>query len=370
MNTPSERKAIAPPAESAGERPSRPVECRLSESMTAWLAAAGGSLAMTSYQSSRVLFLSVAGKMLVRKFEGPMGMATAGRRLAVAGRRDITLFVNDPRAAANYKPDRPGDYDAVFLPRMTWHVGTIRVHDLAFGASRFWFVNTQYSCLAQLSTEFSFEPHWRPPFISQLAPEDRCHLNGLALVEGKPAYVTALGECDTAQGWRQRRVDGGILMDVRNNAVLLRDLSMPHSPRWHQETLYFLESGRGELCRYDPVKGERITVAVLPGYVRGLTFVGPYAVIGLSRIREKRNFGGTPVETRFPQLRCGVSVVDLRNGQEVAFAEFTSGVTELYDVAFLAGVKSPAIVNLLKRNEHDAVTTPEFADWVRRKGSH
>ena len=50
--------------------------------------------------------------------------------------------------------------------------------------------NTLFSCLAAASPTHTFRPLWRPPFVSRLAPEDRCHLNGLALRDGEPRYVT------------------------------------------------------------------------------------------------------------------------------------------------------------------------------------
>src|SRR5947209_15759758 len=66
------------------------------------------------------------------------------------------------------------------------------------GASRLneeelWFVNTRFSCLCTIDRAHSFVPRWRPPYITALAPEDRCHLNGLGLVNGEVRYVTALG---------------------------------------------------------------------------------------------------------------------------------------------------------------------------------
>ncbi|MGH8606105.1 MAG: DUF4915 domain-containing protein, partial [Gammaproteobacteria bacterium] len=111
-----------------------------------------------------------------------------------------------------------------------------------------WVVNTRFGCLCTLDAEHSFQPRWRPPFVSAYAPEDRCHLNGLALVDGRPKYVTALGETDTAGGWRANKRNGGLLMDVETHQISLRGLSMPHSPRWSQDKLWFLESGQGSLA--------------------------------------------------------------------------------------------------------------------------
>src|SRR5947207_9982868 len=145
---------------------------------------------------------------------------------------------------------------------------------------------TRFSCLCTLDPDYSFVPRWQPPFISALAAEDRCHLNGLAMVDGRPRYVTALGESDTARGWRANKPRGGCLIDVDSGAVLSRGLSMPHSPRWHDGRLWVLESGTGQLLLIDGATGRRQRIAEVPGFGRGLAMAGPYAFIGLSKIRK------------------------------------------------------------------------------------
>jgi uncharacterized protein (TIGR03032 family) len=177
-----------------------------------------------------------------------MGLAVNADRLALATQHEITLFANAPLLAPDFMPHQQGRYDALYLPRATFHTGDLNVHDLAFADDGLWFVNSRFSCLSALSRDFSFIPRWKPPFISELVPEDRCHLNGLAVVNGKPKYVTALGETDVVGGWRARKATGGVLMDVESGAVLLRGLSMPHSPRWHHGRLWLLNSGPVNCC--------------------------------------------------------------------------------------------------------------------------
>ena len=65
-------------------------------------------------------------------------------------------------------------------------------------------------------------------------------------------------------------------------------------------------------------------MAQLPGYTRGLAFIGPYAFIGLSKIRERSVFGGLPIEERRADLHCGIRVVDTRTGQIIAGLDFHS----------------------------------------------
>jgi uncharacterized protein (TIGR03032 family) len=191
-------------------------------------------------------------------------------------------------------------------------------------------------------------PHWRPPFISALAAEDRCHLNGLALVEGQPKYVTALGETDTRDGWRPGKSHGGCVIDVESNEVIVRGLSMPHSPRWHDGRLWLLESGTGRLVLADPAAGRRQAVAELPGFTRGLALWGPYAFVGLSKIRTTSAMDGVPLAQRRDTLKCGVGAVELRTGRVVALLEFQTAVEEIFDVQLLPGLRFPEVVGFQK----------------------
>ena len=159
----------------------------------------------------------------------------------------------------------------------------------------------------------SFVPRWRPPFVTALAAEDRCHLNGLAMADGAPKYVTALAETDTPQGWRPNKATSGCLIDVASGQTVARGFAMPHSPRVHGGRVWMLDSGAGQLVLVDPASGQAETVAELPGYTRGLALHDRFAFVGLSKIRETSTFGGMPIAERRPELKCGVGVVDLRH---------------------------------------------------------
>ena len=215
-------------------------------------------------------------------------------------------------------------------------------------AGELWVVNTAFGCLCTLDDRHSFVPRWRPPFISALAAEDRCHLNGLAMAPDergmmKPRYVTALGETDTAQGWRPNKVTGGCLIDVASGQTVARGFAMPHSPRVHGNRVWMLHSGAGQLVEVDPVGGQVETVTELPGYTRGLALYDRFAFVGLSKIRETSTFGGMPIAARRPELKCGVGVVDLGTGRLVAHLEFVTGVEEIFDVQVIPGVRCPAL---------------------------
>jgi uncharacterized protein (TIGR03032 family) len=186
-------------------------------------------------------------------------------------------------------------------------------------------------------------PRWRPPFITALAPEDRCHLNGLALSEGQPHYVTVLAETDTPEGWRPNKATSGCLIHVPTGATVARGFAMPHSPRLHQNRVWLLDSGKGQLVVVDPTTGDVTSVAELPGYTRGLAVHESLAFVGLSRIRETSVFGGMPIADRRAELKCGIAIVDLATGQLLAHLEFLSGVEEIFAVQVLPGIRFPAV---------------------------
>ena len=344
------------------------IECAASREFEGWLAQAGGSLAVTTYQAGKVAMIGWDGRqvtLLMRQFDKPLGLAVDGQRIALASRHDLWVFSDARLLAHEYIEGQPGRYDALYLPRMTYHTGDLNVHDVSLAGDDLLFVNTRFSCLARLSSDYNFQPVWRPSFVSDLVPEDRCHLNGVVVVEGRPRYVTALGTTDSPGGWRENKATGGVLIDVEADEIACRGLSMPHSPRWYDSRLWVLNSGTGELLLVDPSGGKTTAVCGLPGYLRGLCFVGPFALVGLSKIREKHIFGGLPVQKQYEKLLCGVAVVDLRTGRFVGMFEFTSGCEELYDVRFLPGVRRPMILNLEKPAVRQAITHPESSFWLR-----
>ena len=288
-----------------------------------------------------------------------------GGRIALATRYDLWVFANAPWLAHDYLENEPGRYDALYLPRVTYHTGDLNVHDVAFWGDGLLLVNTRFSCLARLSHDHNFTPEWRPGFVTDVVPEDRCHLNGVAMRDGQPQYVTALGTTDAPGGWRAQKASGGVVMDVPTGEIVASGLSMPHSPRWHQNRLWVLNSGTGELVIVDPASGKCQSVCGLPGYLRGLCFVGPYALVGLSKIREKHIFGGLPIQQRYRELLCGLAVVDLRTGAQEGMFQFTVGCEELYDVQFLPGARRPMILNLQKPAAREAMTCPDASYWLR-----
>ena len=320
------------------------------------------SLWVTTYQAGKlVIARPEAGGVNThfRSFPKPMGLALDGDRLAIGTATEIWEFHNLPAVAQKLEP--PERYDACFLPRTAHATGDVQIHEMAWAGGELWFVNTRFSCLCTRSDRYSFVPRWRPHFISGLGPEDRCHLNGLGLVDGQPRYATALGETDTPGGWRANKKDGGILLDVPANEIIARGLSMPHSPRWYDGRVWLLESGNGGIGVVDPDSGRYESVAELPGFTRGLDFCGRLAFIGLSQVRESAVFSGLAITERPAERACGVWVLNIDSGQTVAFLKFEEAVQEIFAVQVMPGRRWPELLNDDPKLLADSFVLPDEA---------
>lgn len=304
----------------------------------------GSSLLVSTYQTGKLICARPDNGMVnthFRDFERPMGLAVGPDRLAIGTRAEVLDYRNFPEVAPKLEPR--GRHDACFMPRNKHFTGDVRIHEIAFAQGELWIVATNFSCLATLDASHSFVPRWTPSFISELRDEDRCHLNGLCVMGDGVRYVTALGESDDPGGWRQDKASGGIVIDLASNEVVLRGLSMPHSPRWHDGRLWLLESGKGSLAVADLESGTVETVAELPGFTRGLLFAGGLAFVGLSQVRETATFGGLPLMDRLDERLCGVWAVNPGTGAVVGFLRFEELVQEIFDIAFLSGARYPEI---------------------------
>jgi uncharacterized protein (TIGR03032 family) len=314
----------------------------------------GLSLLVTTYQAGKLVMLRRNDEGTLnthfRAFPRPMGLAVDGDRLALGTALEVWEYHNLPAVARNLEP--AGSHDACFLPRLAHVTGDVQVHEMAWvprperpAEPELWFVNTRFSCLCTRAMPYSFVPRWRPKFISAIAPEDRCHLNGLGVRDGAVRYVTALGATDTPGGWRERKKDGGVLIDIASDEVLTEGLSMPHSPRWYAGKLWVLNSGEGGLGTIDPATGKYEEVASLPGFTRGLDFVGPLAFVGLSQVRESAMFSGIAVAERPVAERCcGVWVVNIQSGRVIAYVKFEDALQEIFAIQALPR-RRPDILN-------------------------
>jgi len=306
----------------------------------------GISLAVSTYQAGKLIFIREQQGELnthFKIFQKPMGIALQHGRLSIGTQNAVREYHNVP--AVSDKLTSENKHDAVYVPRRQHVTGNVDIHEMSFDAGgELWFVNTRFSCLSTLDLFHSFTPRWNPPFISGFAPEDRCHLNGLGMRDGAPRYVTMLGQTNHKGGWRDNKKDGGLIMDIKDNRIMVEGLSMPHSPRWHDEQLWFLESGKGSLCKLNAASGSVETVASMPGFTRGMEIYNGLAFIGLSQVRESALFSGLPLTEKPDERYCGVWVIELATGNTVAFLRFEGSVQEIFSVQVMANTRFPDLL--------------------------
>ena len=315
-----------------------------------WLNEHNASICASTYQTGILFMLGVKpdGSMsyFTRAVARCMGLHVSQQTLWVGSMFQVWRFENTLKPGEHHQ-----EFDAYYVPRIAYTTGDIDIHDVNVDKSGMpIFVNTMYSCLATTDERYSFRPLWKPPFISRLAAEDRCHLNGLAMVDGEPKYVTCISRSDAASGWRDFRQSGGLVLDVPSGEVVCSGMSMPHSPRWYQGKLWLHNSGTGEFGYVDMDKGRFEPVAFCPGYLRGLGFIGDYAVVGLSIGREN-TFTGLALQDNLDKkgamARCAIQVVSLKNGDIPHEIRLVGDIRELFDVAVIPNVRVPGSVGFL-----------------------
>ena len=164
------------------------------------------SLLISTYQGGKVAVVQSRGDELLityHNFERPMGVAVSAEQLAIGTNTQVWFLVHAPQIAQAIAGGKR--HDSCYLTRGSHFTGEIHGHEMEWSGRELWVVNTLFSCLCTIGASHNFIPRWKPRFVSTLAAEDRCHLNGLAMENGRPRYITCLGETDTIRGWRKTR---------------------------------------------------------------------------------------------------------------------------------------------------------------------
>ncbi|PHI21915.1 TIGR03032 family protein [Lewinellaceae bacterium SD302] len=352
--------------------PPPPFALRHSPQIPELLYGLGCTLALSTYQAGKIVCISAVNKekltQLPRTFKKPMGIAEdpATDRLAIACRDEVMILANSPGLAAHY-PKSPGKYDAMYFPRLSYHTGDLDIHDINFGkGDELYAVNTRFSSIVKIDGRYNFTPYWSPPFIDKLASEDRCHLNGMAMLDGKPKYATSFSQTNTPQGWRPTVTETGTIFDVTTNEVIAHSLAMPHSPRIFNDELYVLLSATGELVKIDVNTGGYDVVCKIGGFVRGMALAGEYLFVGLSKLRENSStFAKLPFAKN--ASRAGIEVIHLPTGARVGAIEYLSSVDEIYDVHVLAGKRRVNLLSTMTEDHKAALMIPEATYWARQQ---
>jgi uncharacterized protein (TIGR03032 family) len=303
------------------------------------------SLAATSYQSQALFFIRSDGETIdtnIKHFRRPMGLAVTKDQVTLGIFKEILKFNRNDAVIRDF-----GDkdkIDACFTPSASHTTGMINIHDIAYGSKGLWVVNSAFSCLATIEPDYSFIPRWKPPFISELKPEDRCHLNGMAMKDGKPRFVTTFDQSDQPNAWKKEKKLEGTLIDVETNEILISNLIMPHSPRFYRDYVYFCESGRGLVYRYDPINEKQHLVTKLQGFTRGMDFWGPLMFVGLSKTRQSDTVNSPPISREYNETYCGIWVINLEDDSIVGQVKFQGDVDQIYDVAVIPESSYPELI--------------------------
>ena len=360
MEVNNENKALAP------------FSCQFSPQVPELLSKLNCTIAISTYQAGKLVFISSKDEdsliQLPRNFNKAMGIAEdfENQKLAVACKDEVILFKNSSELA-NYYPKAPNKYDALYMPRITYHTGAVDIHDLSFGSNGdIYAVNTLFSSIIKLDENYSFTPVWTPPQIDKITSEDRCHLNGMAMLNGKPKYATAFNNGNTPQSWRDNITSSGVIYDIEKNEIICSGLPMPHTPRIFNDELYVLLSATGELVKIDTDKGTYDVIVKIGGFVRGMSLHKDYLFIGISKLRKNSStFGKLDFAKHANQ--AGIVIVHLPTKSIAGKINYLNSLDEIYDIHILKDKRRPNILNTLNDDYKDGLTLPQTTFWKRKK---
>jgi len=353
--------------------PIAPFACTYSPQLPELLTKLGCSIAISTYQAGKIIFLSPKNQdaliQLPRSFDKPMGLAIhpSKDKMAVATKDEVIVLANSAELATHY-PKAPSKYDAMYMPRTTYHTAGLDLHDIHFGQfngqEKLFAVNTLFSTIVSLDDDYSFTPFWSPPQITKLESTDACHLNGLALVNGLPKYATSFNQGNQPQSWRENIIETGTLYDIEKNEVILDNLAMPHSPKMINNELYLLQSATGELVKVNPENKTTELIYKFKGFVRGLSHYKDYLFVGLSKIRKNSStFAKLPFVNDAQE--AGIYVIHLPTRSMVGKVTYQSSVDEIYEIQVLSQKLRPNILNTLTQDYKGGLMTPETTFWSK-----
>jgi uncharacterized protein (TIGR03032 family) len=347
--------------------PPVPFSCSSSPKLPQLLRELNCSIAITTYQAGKLIFISAENgnrlTMLARNFIKPMGFEVKGDKMVLAANEEVLFFENSKILAAHY-PNKKNTYDNLFLPRATFYTGQVDIHDIAFGADGIWAVNTSFSCICCVTGNYNFIPVWKPSFISEIVCEDRCHLNGMVMLNGKPKYVTALGNTNKLFGWKENIVSGGVLIDVETNEIILEKLSVPHSPMLYKGELYLLLSGTGEIIKVNVKEKSYEVVAQTDGFCRGMDIYNDYIFAGMSKLRENSS-SFSKLSFKDNDYPAGVKIFHLPTGSFVGEVAYKTSVEEIYGLKIIENALRPNILNAADPIHKYSLSIPNHAYWAK-----
>jgi uncharacterized protein (TIGR03032 family) len=348
-----------------------PFSCSYTPNVPELLMKLNCSLAISTYQAGKVIFISPKNEdhlvQLPRTFQKPMGIAMLDEpdKMAVACKDEVIVFANSRELAFTY-PKKKETYDALYMPRVTYHIGQLDIHDLSWGSSCLYAVNTLFSCIISIDDNFNFKPYWIPPFIKGLTSEDKCHLNGMVMAEGKPKYATAFNRGNSMQSWRDGVTTEGVLMDTVSGEIVLDNLRMPHSPRFFNNELYLLFSATGEIVKADLKRRSYEIITRINGFVRGMAHYKDFLFVGLSKLRQNSSTFAK-LEIAKKASYAGIAIFHLPTGSFYGEIKYMASVDEIYDIQVLPGKVRPNIFNTIQPEYKLGLSIPGSTYWAEPK---
>jgi len=346
-----------------------PFSCSYTSNVAELLTKLECSIAISTYQAGKIVFISPKDEeklvQLPRSFDKPMGIALdkAKDKMALATRNSVLVFKNSEHLAIHH-PKFPNRYDSMYMPQATYHTGPLDIHDLSYGNEKLYGVNTLFSCIVNIDDDYHFTPYWKPKFISKLAGEDRCHLNGMCMEDGLPKYVSAFSQGDKISSWRERVTETGILVNAQTDEIVSENLAMPHSPRLVNNELYVLQSATGELSHINTSSGESTEVCNLGGFVRGMSYHKEFLFIGLSKLR-KNSSTFAHLDIAEKANYCAIAIVHLPTGVKVGEIKYNTSVDEIFDIQVLPNKLRPNILNTMTDDHLKGLSIPETSYWAK-----
>lgn len=326
------------------------------------------SILISTYQAGKVICISPHADnehliTLPRNFNKPMGIDISGNRMAISLKDEVIVLQNSVELAVNY-PNKPNTYDNLWVPRITYYTGQVDMHDIKFGHDGIYAINTSFSCLCKIDGVFNFTPIWYPPFLNKKDQGDQCHMNGLVMLNGTPKFVTALGTSQENQGWRDQIINGGVIMDVESNEIILQNLPMPHSPKLINDELYLLLSASGEFIKVNIKTRTFEVIKKFDGFCRGLDIYNDLAFIGFSKLRKNSS---TFAKLSFSDKAnfAGIKIIHLPTKSEVAELIYETSVDEIYEIKILENSTKPNILNTTNDIHKYSLATPTNTYWAK-----
>ncbi|MBU2921998.1 TIGR03032 family protein [Winogradskyella psychrotolerans] len=327
------------------------------------------SIVLSTFQAGKIVTLSPINEdritQLARNFNRPMGITFTDNyeKLAIACENEVIQLKNSEILAKNY-PKKPNTYSNMYFPMSTNYTGKLDLHDLSYGTdNELYAINTLFSCISTFDNDYNFKSYWKPDFITELKPEDRCHLNGMAMKDGKPKYVTAFNTGNTAKSWQKDLTKTGVLIDVDTNEIILSGLGMPHTPRFINGKLYLLLSATGQLVEVDIENKSYTEVINLNGFVRGMSFYKDYIFIGLSKLRQNSSSFAHLDVAKFSNY-AGVAIVHLPTKSYQGLLKYKTSVDEIYDLEILPDFLRPNILNNFTETHRQAILADDSCYWI------